>query len=81
MGAAMLCGVTGISPTVIENSAAYLQCWINKLKGDSKLLLSAASQAQKASDFILGRKAVAESEAALSLFGASGRVRFPGLAV
>jgi antirestriction protein ArdC len=62
MGAAMLCGVTGISPAVIENNAAYLQCWINRLKGDSKLLLSAASQAQKASDYILGRKA--ESEAA-----------------
>lgn len=61
MGAAMLCGVTGISPAVIENSAAYLQCWINRLKGDSKLLLSAASQAQKASDYILARKA--ESEA------------------
>ncbi len=64
MGAAMLCGVTGISPAVIENNAAYLQCWINRLKGDSKLLLSAASQAQKASDYILGRKAVVESEAA-----------------
>jgi len=62
MGAAMLCGVTGISPAVIENSAAYLQCWINRLRGDSKLLLSAASQAQKASDYILGRKT--ESEAA-----------------
>ncbi len=66
MGAAMLCGITGIAPSTIENSAAYLQCWINRLKGDSKLLLSAASQAQKASDYILGRKAgiAAESEAA-----------------
>ncbi len=64
MGAAMLCGVTGISPAVIENSAAYLQSWINRLKGDSKLLLPAASQAQKASDYILCRKSVVESEAA-----------------
>ncbi len=65
MGAAMLCGVTGISPAVIENSAAYLQSWINRLRGDSKLLLSAASQAQKASDYILGKAAAkAESEAA-----------------
>lgn len=61
MGAAMLCGVTGISPAVIENSAAYLQSWITRLRGDSKLLLSAASQAQKASDYILGRKAEGEA--------------------
>ena len=54
MGAAMLCGVTGISPATIPNSAAYLQGWINRLRGDSKLLVSAASAAQKATDFILG---------------------------
>jgi antirestriction protein ArdC len=54
MGAAMLCGVTGISPATIPNSAAYLQGWINRLRGDSKLLVSAASQAQKAADFIQG---------------------------
>jgi antirestriction protein ArdC len=54
MGAAMLCGVTGISPATIPNSAAYLQGWINKLRGDCKLLVSAASQAQKAADYIQG---------------------------
>jgi antirestriction protein ArdC len=52
MGAAMLCGVTGIAPAVIENSAAYLQSWINRLRGDSRLLVSAASAAQKAADYI-----------------------------
>jgi antirestriction protein ArdC len=54
MGAAMLCGVTGISPATIPNSAAYLQGWISRLRGDSKLLVSAASQAQKAVDYIQG---------------------------
>jgi len=54
MGAAMLCGVTGISPATIPNSAAYLQGWISRLRGDSKLLVSGASAAQKAADFILG---------------------------
>lgn len=54
MGAAMLCGVTGISPATIPNSASYIQSWINKLRGDSKLLVSAASQAQKAADYIQG---------------------------
>jgi antirestriction protein ArdC len=54
LGAAMLCGVTGIAPATLDNSAAYLKSWINVLHGDSKLLVSAASAAQKASDYILG---------------------------
>jgi antirestriction protein ArdC len=54
MGAAMLCGVTGITPATIQNSASYLQHWIRALRGDSKLLVSAASQAQKAADYIQG---------------------------
>jgi antirestriction protein ArdC len=55
MGAAMLCGISGIETTV-ENSAAYLQSWINRLRGDSRLLISAASAAQKAADYILGKR-------------------------
>jgi antirestriction protein ArdC len=67
MGAAMLCGVTGIAPATIQNSASYLQHWIQRLRGDSKLLISAASQAQKAADFIRNTSAkseeITESEA------------------
>ena len=62
MGAAMLCGVTGIASQTLDNSAAYLQAWINKLRSDSRLIVSAASQAQKAADYILARTAT-ESEA------------------
>ncbi len=62
MGAAMLCGVTGIAPATIENSAAYLQSWINRLKGDNKLLVSAASAAQKAADYIRGTSAKTETD-------------------
>ena len=54
LGAAMLCGVTGIIPATIENSTAYLQGWINRLKGDSKPIMQAASAAQRASDYIQG---------------------------
>src|SRR5260370_28478742 len=43
MGAAMLCGITGISPATLQNSASYLRSWIDRLRGDSKLLVSAAS--------------------------------------
>lgn len=61
MGAAMLCGVAGIQSRTLDNSASYLQSWINRLRSDSRLIVSAASQAQKAADFILGRNA-AEAE-------------------
>jgi len=56
MGAAFLCSQAGIENT-IDNSAAYLQSWIKTLKGDSKLAVMAAAQAQKAADYILNKKA------------------------
>jgi antirestriction protein ArdC len=63
LGASMLCGVAGIAPTTLDNSAAYLKGWISRLKGDSRLIISAASAAQKASDYILGKSQnVAETE-------------------
>ena len=67
MTAAMLCGIAGIEQKTLENSAAYLKTWIARLKSDSRLLVSAASQAQKAADFIQGKTAApqeAESDAA-----------------
>jgi antirestriction protein ArdC len=63
MGAAMLCGTAGIESRTLGNSAAYLQTWINKLKSDARLIVSAASQAQKAADYIL-RKGGAETDSA-----------------
>jgi len=55
MTAAMLCGIAGIEQKTLENSAAYLKTWIARLKSDSRLLVSATSQAQKAADFIQGK--------------------------
>lgn len=54
MGAAMLCGIAGIERKTLSNSAAYLQSWISVLKSDSHMVVSAASQAQKAADYIQG---------------------------
>ena len=54
MGAAYLCGVCGIENDVIDNSAAYLKGWLSVLRGDIKMLVTAAGQAQKAVDHILG---------------------------
>jgi antirestriction protein ArdC len=62
MGAAMLCGVTGIEQATIQNSASYLKAWIERLRSDSKLLISAASQAQKACDYIRNADGKSESE-------------------
>jgi antirestriction protein ArdC len=56
MSSAFLCGVSGISPVTLTNSAGYLQSWISRLRGDSRLLVSAASAAQKAADYILGKQ-------------------------
>ena len=57
MGAAMLCGVAGIERKTLSNSAAYLKSWMDVLKSDSRMVVSAASQAQKAADYILGKEA------------------------
>ncbi len=53
-GAAMLCGVTGIENKTLDNSASYIKSWIKALKNDEKLLISAASKAQKAANHIRG---------------------------
>lgn len=55
MGASFLNASCGIVESTIENNAAYIASWIKILKGDSKLLIHAASAAQKAADFILGK--------------------------
>lgn len=58
MTASFLCGEINLEPATLENSAAYIQSWLRALKSkDNKnILVSAASQAQKAVDFILDRK-------------------------
>jgi antirestriction protein ArdC len=56
MGAAFLCGQAGIAENILENSAAYVQNWLEQLQNDKKLIVQAAAQAQKAADFILGTK-------------------------
>jgi antirestriction protein ArdC len=54
--ASMLCGVSGIEQSTIENSASYIQSWLKVLKNDKKCLVLAAAQAQKAADFILNKQ-------------------------
>jgi antirestriction protein ArdC len=55
MGAAFLCGHAGLNPgATLENTAAYLQFWLEQLRGDKKLVVQAASRAQRATELILG---------------------------
>ena len=57
MGAAFLCGVAGIENRTVIDSASYIQSWLRTLQDDTKLLIGAAAQAQRAADFILGEAA------------------------
>ncbi len=56
IGASFLCGITGIENQTISNQASYVGSWLSKLRNDKKLIITAASQAQKAADYIMNRK-------------------------
>jgi antirestriction protein ArdC len=63
MGAAFLCGHTGIDAAVIDNMAAYVGAWIEVLRGEPKLAVQAGAAGQKAADFILGHASAAVGDA------------------
>lgn len=52
IGSSFLCGVCDISHRTIDNSAAYINGWLRKLKNDKKLIIQASGKAQKAADYI-----------------------------
>jgi antirestriction protein ArdC len=57
MGAAMLCSQTGIEiEKTFKNSVAYIQSWLQSLRNDEKMVVWAASKAEKAVKYILGMK-------------------------
>ena len=51
MAAAFTCASLGITPTVRHSD--YIASWLSVLQGDDKAIFRAASQASKASDFLL----------------------------
>lgn len=54
IGAAALCHACDIeTPDAFENSAAYIQNWLEVLQNDNRLIVQASSNAQKAVDYIL----------------------------
>ncbi len=52
MGSAFLCADLGISPEVRDDHASYLAHWLDVLKKDSHAIFTAASQAQRAADYL-----------------------------
>lgn len=51
-GACFLCSMAGISELVFDNSASYINAWLERLKNDKRLIVYASAKAQKAVDFI-----------------------------
>jgi len=43
-----------VTATAREDHALYIENWLKALKSDKKFIFSAASQAQKAVDFLFG---------------------------
>ena len=60
ISAQILCQQVGITRT-LDNAAAYCKSWARKIRGENaKAIVQACTQAQKASDYILGKKPTEE---------------------
>lgn len=63
LGSCYLAGELGLPlDQNLPNHAAYLQSWLDKMKGDNRFIFRAAAQASKAVDFILSFSRVPEPE-------------------
>jgi antirestriction protein ArdC len=56
IGTCYLESLSGIIDKRFEQNAAYIEGWLEKLRKDKRFILSASTQAQKATDFILDIK-------------------------
>ena len=82
LGAAMLCGLGGIAPARVEQSAAYISSWLSVLRDDKRMVVSASQQAQRAVDHIRDElpgeaepgqeESLAESDSPSGLAGSAG---------
>lgn len=52
LGAAFLCADLGLELTPREDHAAYIDSWLEVLKGDKRFIFTAAAYAQRAADFL-----------------------------
>ena len=58
LGACFLAADLGFEPMPEENHSAYIQSWISALNDDKKLIVSAASHAQRATEYLHSLQAV-----------------------
>ena len=63
LGSAFLSADLDLTPEPRDDHAAYIGHWLDVMKGDRRAIFTAASQAQRAADFLNGQ-AVAERVAA-----------------
>ena len=57
LGSAMLCTIAELnSEKAFKNSVAYIQGWLHALANDNKMIVWAASRAEKAARYILGEE-------------------------
>ena len=54
LGSAYCCSVLGFDGSFLEDSASYINGWLQSLKTDPKAIVIASAQAQKAADLIRG---------------------------
>jgi len=54
LGAAFLCADLGVTPEPRDDHAAYIATWLGVLKNDKRAIFTAASHAQRASDYLHG---------------------------
>jgi antirestriction protein ArdC len=64
LGAAFLCADLGLELTPREDHAAYLDSWLQVLKGDKRFIFTAAAHAQRACDFLHQRQPAPAERAA-----------------
>jgi antirestriction protein ArdC len=61
LGACFLMGATGLENKSFDNSVTYLKGWRNRIAEDPKLIMRAATHAQKAVDYIMDKVEVKEA--------------------
>lgn len=59
---AFCCAALGLDNSLIDNSASYLQNWLRTLRADSKAIVTASAQAQRATDYLRGHALASEHE-------------------
>ncbi len=66
LGSAYLCAFAGILDGEIQNSAAYINGWLEKLRNDKRFIVQASGHAQRAVDMVLNLPAVRDDRAELA---------------